>query len=289
MTAGVTTRVDVASNGAQASGPDFTSNIVRISADGRFVAFDRGATNLVTGDTNGWPDAFLHDCLTGTTARVSVSYWGGQGDGPSGNNGLAMSADGHFVAFASFSANLVTGDTNGYWDVFLRDRGNEAVFAPFCFGDGTIAACPCGNTGNPGRGCQNSAGTGGAVITGSGVPSLSADTVHLSSSGELPSVTSILLQGTAISAPTIFGDGRRCAGGTLKRMFVHSAVGGVATAPQGAELSISARSSAMGSPISAGATRFYQMYYRDPSASFCSNPPGNLYNISSAVAITWGN
>jgi Tol biopolymer transport system component len=290
LVTGVTTRESVASNGAQGNGSSYAPSISR---GGRFVVFVSVATNLVPGDTNGVADVFVRDRLTGQTTRASVSTAGAQGDQASEVYNFfgppAISPDGRYVAFDSLATTLVPSDTNAASDAFLRDRANEAIFAPFCFGDGTIVACPCGNSGSPGHGCQNSAGTGGAVLSGSGVPSLSADTVHLISSGELPSVTSILLQGTAISAPTIFGDGRRCAGGNLKRLFAHSAVGGVATMPQGADSSISARSSAMGSPISAGATRFYQMYYRDPSASFCPNPPGNLYNISSAVAVTWTN
>jgi Tol biopolymer transport system component len=290
LVTGVTTRESLASSGTQGNASSYSPSISR---GGRFVVFVSDATNLVPGDTNGVADVFVHDRLTGQTTRESVSSTGAQGDQASAFYHYfgppAISADGRLVVFDSLATTLVDSDTNGVSDVFLRDRGNEAIFAPFCFGDGTNFACPCGNSGLPGRGCQNSAGTGGAMLSGSGVPSLAADTVHLISSYELPSVTSILLQGSAISAPTIFGDGRRCAGGTLKRLFSHAAVGGVATAPQGADLSISARSAALGSPISAGSTRIYQMYYRDPSASFCPNPPGNLYNISSAVAVTWTN
>ncbi len=284
LQAGTTSRVSVDSAGGQSNSISYWP---ALSSDGRFVSFASFATNLVPGDTNGTGDVFLHDRLTGVTTLVSISATGVQGDNLA--EASAMPGDGRFVLFGSAASNLVPGDTNFGYDVFLRDRENEAVFEPFCFGDGTIFACPCGNSGSAGHGCQNSAGTGGAVLAGSGAPSLAVDTVHLTSSGELPSVTSLLLQGTAVSAPTIFGDGRRCAGGTLKRLFSVSAVGGVATAPQGAQLSVSARSAALGSPITAGSTRIYQMYYRDPSASFCPNPPGNLYNISSAVAVTWTN
>ena len=283
---GTTTRESVGAGGVEAIHQSFYPSISR---GGRYVTFASDAWNLVAGDTNGLRDVFLRDRLIGQTFRVSVSTAGAQSDGSSCiSNAPTVSPDGRLVAFESFATNLVLDDANGQGDVFLRDRGDEAVFARFCFGDGSGAACPCGNTGSAGRGCQNSAGTGGAVLTGSGVPSLAADTVHLTSSGELSSVTSILLQGTTVVAPTLFGDGRRCAGGTLKRMYTHSAVGGVVTMPQGADLSISARSAALGSAISVGATCTYQVYYRDPSASFCPSPTGNLYNISSAVAIVWG-
>lgn len=67
--AGTTTRVSVAGDGGQANAG---STNPKIGADGRFVLFWSYASNLVPGDTNGVPDAFLRDLLTGTTERVSV-------------------------------------------------------------------------------------------------------------------------------------------------------------------------------------------------------------------------
>jgi len=113
-----TERVSVSSAGAQG---DFASQwLICISADGRFVAFSSWADNLVPGDTNGAPDDFVRDRLTETTERVSVSSAGAQADSSSG--WLSISADGRFVAFESLASNLVPGDTNGYWDIFVRDR-----------------------------------------------------------------------------------------------------------------------------------------------------------------------
>src|SRR5207247_327255 len=91
-----------------------------LSADGRLVAFQSDATNLVAGDTNGATDLFVHDRQTGTTERVSVASGGRQGNGFSA--GPVLSADGRFVAFHSTATNLVAGDTNGATDVFVRDR-----------------------------------------------------------------------------------------------------------------------------------------------------------------------
>jgi hypothetical protein len=53
------------------------------------------------------------------------------------------------------------------------------------------------------------------------------------------------------------------------------------------DLSVSARSAALGDPIAAGQTRIYQTYYRDPTPTFCPNPPGNTWNISNAVSTVW--
>ena len=71
------------------------------------------------GDTNGTGDVFVHDRQTGTTRRVSVGPGGVQGNGPSIDL-PSISADGRFVAFYSFASNLVPGDTNDFFDVFIR-------------------------------------------------------------------------------------------------------------------------------------------------------------------------
>ena len=112
---GGTERVSVSSSGGQ--GNDW-SDSPSISADGRYVAFYSRASNLVAGDTNAVADIFVHDRVTGGTERVSVSSTGEQGDGawPS------ISADGRYVAFYSSASNLVPGDTNGAFDVFVHDR-----------------------------------------------------------------------------------------------------------------------------------------------------------------------
>jgi Tol biopolymer transport system component len=92
-----------------------------LSADGRFVAFESDATNLVIGDFNGADDVFIHDRSTGTTQRVSVDRAGNEGNRASG--GPSISASGRVVVFWSSATNLVPGDTNGLTDVFVRDGG----------------------------------------------------------------------------------------------------------------------------------------------------------------------
>jgi hypothetical protein len=173
------------------------------------------------------------------------------------------------------------------WNFARWDTSGGSATA-FCPGDGSSTACPCSNSGATGHGCQNSAGTGGALLTASGSASLAADTLHFTSSGELPTALSILLQGESAIAPVHFGDGLRCAGGTLKRLYVDNASGGMMTAPQSGDPSVSARSSTLGDPIPLGATRNYQVYYRDPSSSFCPDPLGSTFNVTSAIAIAWG-
>ena len=115
-----------------------------------------------------------------------------------------------------------------------------------------------------------------------GMPQLSADTLVFTSSGELPHALSIVMQGTTSVGPFIFGDGLRCASGVLKRLYVKSASGGVVVAPQAGDLSVSARSAALGDTITQGATRYYQVYYRDPVPNFCAAPTGSTFNIGPA-------
>jgi hypothetical protein len=117
---GATERVSVSSDGEQANALSGYYNI-EISADGRFVAFDSLANNLVAGDTNSSWDVFVHDRATGATERVSVSSDGEEGDNQSMVAGI--SKDGRFISFNSVASDLITGDTNGVYDVFVRDRG----------------------------------------------------------------------------------------------------------------------------------------------------------------------
>lgn len=149
---GITTRVSVATGGGQGNG---TSSAAAIAADGRYVAFESSASNLVANDTNGLTDVFVHDRQTGTTTCVSIS--------PTGTTGAfghsrspTISADGRYVAFFSDAQDLVPGDTNAVDDVFLRDRqtgtttrlsvrnDGSQTFAPSSFpwisGDGTHVA-----------------------------------------------------------------------------------------------------------------------------------------------------
>ena len=91
-----------------------------ISGDERFVAFESLASNLVTDDTNGVRDVFVHDRQTATTERVSMDSAGNQAN--SHSYWAAISSDGRYVAFTSAASNLVPGDTNGKSDVFVHDR-----------------------------------------------------------------------------------------------------------------------------------------------------------------------
>jgi hypothetical protein len=166
--------------------------------------------------------------------------------------------------------------------------GAGGAIAAFCFGDGTVAACPCSNSGVPEHGCDNSSGTGGSILAGSGTPSLSADTLSFSVTGERPTAFSVFFQGDAEISPVLYGDGLRCTGGSIVRLYSKNASGGAASAPTGSELPVSQRSAALGAPILPTDTRIYQVLYRDPDPSFCPMPTGSTFNASNGLRVTWG-
>jgi archaellum component FlaF (FlaF/FlaG flagellin family) len=128
----VTSRVSVASDGTQGN---HVSWFPSVSADGRYVAFESNADNLVPSDTNNFEDIFVHDRQTGQTSRISVASDGTQGNGYSAIP--AISADGRYVAFSSNADNLVSGDTNGVRDVFVHDRQTGQTSRVSVASDGT--------------------------------------------------------------------------------------------------------------------------------------------------------
>ena len=340
---GTTERVSVDSNGVQGNGISYAASI---SANGRYVGFSSMASNLVPGDTNGTWDAFVRDLLSGTTERVSIGMGGVEGNGTSGAPSLSadgryaafgsvasnlvsmdlngagdaflrdrqmgttelvslstagrptdrdswlplISPDGRFVAFSSDATNLVAGDTNGHTDVFVRDRFATG-FTSLCDpGMNGVVTCPCGNPpGGPDRGCDNSSGTGGASLSASGIAYLSIDSLVFTTSGEKPTATSVLLQGTTGPAYGIlYGQGVRCVGGSLKRLFVKSAIAGSITAPEfsASDPTVSARSAALGDVIQPGQSRWYLVYYRDPTV-LGGCPASSTFNATQTGRIDW--
>jgi Tol biopolymer transport system component len=113
---GVTRIESLSSTGEPA---DASANGPSLSADGRFVAFESKATNLVSTDTNGELQIFMRDRVRRKMTLVSVSSTGKAGNGPSDD--AFVSGGGRYVTFESAATNLVPGDTNAAPDVFVRD------------------------------------------------------------------------------------------------------------------------------------------------------------------------
>ena len=193
---------------------------------------------------------------------------------------IQISADGQRFAAGSKSVHANVFGNGGEVDLF----GAQTPFTNFCFGNGSLSTpCPCNHSGLVGHGCNNSAGTMGAQLTGNG--STSPDTVVLTSTGELPNALTIFFQGqTTLPNGTPFGDGLRCVNTTLLRIGVHNASGGTAFYPHSGDPSITTRSASLGDPIMSGTSRYYQAYYRDPNLAFCT---GQGFNSSSAVQVNW--
>jgi len=151
-----------------------------------------------------------------------------------------------------------------------------------CAGDGTAAACPCGNIGAPGHGCENSFATGGGVLSSSGAARTTNDTLTLSAGGISAFGAALFFQGElplndGQGAP--FGDGLRCAGGEVRRLAVVAVNGGNAAfgASSGSSLATG------GSIPPAGAVRTYQVWYRN-AAAFCTP---ETFNLTNGLRITW--
>jgi plastocyanin len=122
--------------------------------------------------------------------------------------------------------------------VFVTDPppGNE-----FCAGDGSATACPCGNVSIGPVGCLNSNGKGGR-LRARGTPSVSADTLVLSCTGMPEGNNVLFFQGTSQlngGAGAVFGDGLRCAGGSVVRLGTKTISFGAATWPQAGDPAVS--------------------------------------------------
>ena len=157
----------------------------------------------------------------------------------------------------------------------------------YCFGDpGSGTPCPCVNDNDgsvPGSGCANGVYASGAKLTGSGVASVSADTLVLQTSGLEPSNAGLYFQAdNDLSPGLIWGDGLQCAGGSLKRLGVRFADGTGYSDTSGYGYTISSKAG----NVSAGDTKRYQCWYRN-----IVNPPCGLgvndFNASNGYEIIW--
>jgi hypothetical protein len=161
--------------------------------------------------------------------------------------------------------------------------GDPAVGTPFCFGDGSGAACPCGNASavGGGAGCLTSLGMGGK-LRGVGAASLTSDTVVLTGT-QMPNSSALFYPGVTQQsggAGVAFGDGLRCAGGAIVRLKTVVNVAGASQYPEAGDPSVSMR----GMVLSPG-TRTYQIWFRN-AASFCTV---STFNLTNGLEVVWVN
>jgi hypothetical protein len=155
------------------------------------------------------------------------------------------------------------------------------VGTPLCAGDGQGTACPCANHSPVGanEGCLNSFATGGKLVT-SGSASISTDSLVLQGS-QMPNSSALYFQGSSSINGGLgigFGDGLRCAGGTVIRLGTKANASGASQYPQAGDLSVSVRGS-----CAAGDTRVYQVWYRN-AAAFCTP---STFNLTNGFSLTW--
>ena len=115
---GATTRVSLASDGSNANG---NSSHPSISADGRTIAFQSDASNIVAGDSGGFTDIFVYDRQTGLTTRASTTA-DSRTAGSDVSTNPFITPEGRYVVFLSRAKNLVGADTLSWFDVFLTAR-----------------------------------------------------------------------------------------------------------------------------------------------------------------------
>jgi photosystem II stability/assembly factor-like uncharacterized protein len=178
---------------------------------------------------------------------------------------------------------LASGDVwlaGGGGGVVRRLASQVDAGVAFCAGDGSGAACPCGNGGAPGSGCASSVNVSGAHLGAVGQPAVTADTLVLRGSG-MPNSSCLYFQGTTqanAGLGVVFGDGLRCASGTVLRLGTQLNVSGNSQYPGLGDPAISLRGL-----VTTPSVRAYQVWYRN-AASFCTP---STFNLTNGLNVTW--
>ncbi|MBK7874329.1 MAG: hypothetical protein IPJ77_00990 [Planctomycetes bacterium] len=162
-------------------------------------------------------------------------------------------------------------------DVVVRRGATQAQ--AMCSGDGTLADCPCGNQGGPGRGCANSFQPLGAELTAAGIGSVGADTLVMTATGVANASVTLFQGGNDL--PNFFevsGDGLLCTSGGLLRIASNGASSNTVAFPQPGQLPISLRGL-----VQPGQAFVYQARYRN-AATFCTPA---TYNFTNGVELRW--
>ncbi|MBL8857662.1 MAG: hypothetical protein JNL28_04035 [Planctomycetes bacterium] len=190
----------------------------------------------------------------------------------------AISPDGGAIV----GRGLGVGQPGGWVVIFPELLPNGT---PFCAGDGSGAACPCGNASplGAGEGCLSSLNVGGK-LRATGVASVSADTLFLKST-QVPNGPALYFQGSgqqAGGAGTSFGDGLLCVGGSIVRLGVKFSTGNNSSVFPviGVDPLISVQGLVAPSDV-----RHYQAWYRDAVVGYCTSA---VFNLTDGLTITWG-
>jgi hypothetical protein len=255
-------------DGSTPSNPNLSTVVINLTAGTYYVAVSLFNTSNDRSDFDGtgvWDDDPLLDfpnvlCCTGNNTS------------PSGQLTFSVT-DGS-------TTTQVPATQTGFFDIVWARIDVGMAGTPFCYGDGSGTTCPCGNSGSSGNGCASSVNQNGAHLTGFGVPSISSDSMVLHGSG-MPNSSALYFQGTlqvAGGAGTLFGDGVRCAGGTVTRLATKLNANGSSSYPTSGDLPISVRGA-----NAVGNVRQYQVWYRN-AAAFCTP---STFNMTNGLQVLW--
>jgi hypothetical protein len=277
--------------GAATAGPGLTSpphdlNGIAFRADGALVAIDRETNALLGVDTGTGAVTVIATLAPALGAAGDLTVSGGAAYFATGGSGTSIPGTNELWRVDLFTgAHTRVGSLGaagtGVGIGGLAGDGSGPPPTPFCFGDGSGAACPCLNASPPGAqaGCLNSLNVG-ARLTGSGFASVAFDSLVLQGA-DMPNSTALYFQGTTQfggGAGVAFGDGLRCAGGTILRLGVELNSGGASHYPAGGDASVSVRGL-----VAAGDVRTYQIWYRNAGA-YCTP---STFNLSNGLSLTW--
>jgi hypothetical protein len=240
------------------------------------ITFD----NLANGTYDVYTYAMAPDNKLGYITDIDVI---GSTDGLQAVGGSTFTGHAQGVSYALHTVDVTNGTltvTVAVNTTFISVNGiqiepSAGNFPGYCFGDGSATACPCGNPGAPGEGCANGTGQG-AILSGSGTTSVAADDLAFAGAQFTPGQPALLFAGlNAVNSGNgnLFGDGLRCAGGTVKRL-------GVTNADGSGDLSWGSGHAAQGGWV-AGDVRRFQGWYRDPIAGPC----GSGFNLSNGLEV----
>ena len=262
----------------------FSSSVVHFNDRGQILFYTTLSGGTVTG-LSLWAynpgQGLIPVVLNGDQVEVTtgvfrtVSGFGTVQNGNSDGASLAFGHDGRVGLRVAFN-----NSTNAIMTIQVPAPVGGT---PFCFGDGIdlshTTPCPCANNGTAGNGCANSVNASGSNLAASG--STFDDDVVLEGSLMPATSSCIYLQGDGLE-DTTFGDGVRCAGGSLIRLRTRTNVAGASTFPDSTDtITLSARG---GVVPGSGAVRYYQTYYRNAAALFC---PPETFNVTNGVVVTW--
>jgi hypothetical protein len=262
--------------GALPSEPNFLSNALGPSsgyATGELVVdFASPRTSVAVFVADGNPiGSFVIEVYAGAQSLGAVQLL----PRPLPNSFAGLISDVPFT-----SARLGSADPLDSWGIDDLEFGGT-VTTGFCFGDGLGTPCPCANHSPAGAraGCLSSLGVG-ARLQGTGLPVVGFDSYVLQASA-MPNASALYFQGTSAlngGAGLAFGDGLRCAGGSLVRLGTRLNVAGASQVPSmgGTPISVAAG-------LAPGDLRFYQVWYRN-AAAFCTP---DTYNLTNGLEVTW--